>query len=511
MSRATKNSSTGSSSKEDESPILPVNLVPGLNSGTVFTLTEDQLAERARLEADFFREDMAQRAAALEILRLRNQRSAEEIAFLKDNTNFTFARVSASTDSTTVRDQPPPSGSGVAIATDRSSTIIKECEKELVKNLLQVSAPGPSFLWVQKLTEYINYGGSAFPWNFLHPRRKNAFEDFLSDKEASPTTCEVFYNTNVYTRASECLFLADYKQFIIDENAINPGDYLAECAMDRSGIFDGTKIRDYLGQMRLTVDMFDGMGLSNATAVKRLVQGLQPWAFRDFILKDHPEIYSCRWGTAVDIITKAFRIEQDMERKRAQGYGSLGRAAPKAGVVRFSETARQPEVGSRKTGDGVSSSPSPSPKSRHTNIKPDEKPMRCTNCQAQGHTVSQCDLACTRCVPSCGQRPSRCPVYLRHRDVLSSRNVEREKQMSRAYKSNNSRASSLASSKVFPSSIPLSPLHNHSGRRASSSIPPPTTTRETTAPGPPSPDDLIIDFGCNGNFFHSTTPFDKSP
>ena len=159
-----------------------------------------------------------------------------------------------------------------------------------MKNLLQVSAPGASFLWVQKLTEYINYGGSAFPWHFLHPRRKSAFDDFLSDKEASPTTCEVFYNTNAYTKASECLFLADYKQFIIDENAINTGDYLAECAMERSGIFDGTKIRDYLGQMRLTVDMFDGMGLSNATAVKRLVQGLQPWAFRDFILKDHPEI-----------------------------------------------------------------------------------------------------------------------------------------------------------------------------------------------------------------------------
>ena len=59
MSRATKNSST---SKDDESPILPVNLVPGLNSGTtVFTLTEDQIAERARLEADFFKEEMAQR------------------------------------------------------------------------------------------------------------------------------------------------------------------------------------------------------------------------------------------------------------------------------------------------------------------------------------------------------------------------------------------------------------------------------------------------------------------
>ena len=102
---------------------------------------------------------------------------------------------------------------------------------------------------------------------------KNAFDDFLSDKDASPTTCEVYYHNNVYTKASERLFLSDYKHFVIEENAINPGDYLTECAMERSSVFDGSKIRDYLGQMRLTVDMFDGMGLANATAVKRLVQG----------------------------------------------------------------------------------------------------------------------------------------------------------------------------------------------------------------------------------------------
>ena len=93
----------------------------------------------------FFKEEMAQRAASIEILRLRNQRSAEEIAFLKDSANFTYARSSTSSDNTTVRDQPPPPVSGVALAHDRSSTIIKECEKELVKNLLQVSAPGPFF------------------------------------------------------------------------------------------------------------------------------------------------------------------------------------------------------------------------------------------------------------------------------------------------------------------------------------------------------------------------------
>ena len=83
MSRAAKNSNANSTSKDDESPILPVNLVPGLNSGTsVFNLTEDQIAQRARLEAEFFKEDMAQRAAAIEILRLRNQRSAEELSLI---------------------------------------------------------------------------------------------------------------------------------------------------------------------------------------------------------------------------------------------------------------------------------------------------------------------------------------------------------------------------------------------------------------------------------------------
>ena len=181
--------------------------------------------------------------------------------------------------------------------------------------------------WLQKIVKYVNYGGLEYPWNFLHPRRKSVFDDFLSDTYHNTALCETLYKDAVYTKSSECLFIKDYTKFIIDENAILPGDYLSECAMERSSSFDGSKIRDYLGDMRLKIDMFDGMGLSNAVAVKKLVQGLQPWAFRDFIISDHPEIYSCRWGTAVDIITSAYKIEQYMERKRAQGYGSLGRAA----------------------------------------------------------------------------------------------------------------------------------------------------------------------------------------
>ena len=111
-----------------------------------------------------------------------------------------------------------------------------------------------------KIVEYVNYGGLEHPWNFLHPRRKSVFDDFLSDTYHNTALCETLYKDAVYTKSSECVFIKDYTKFIIDKNAILPGDYLSECTMERSS----SKIRDYLGNMRLTIDKFNYMGLSNA-------------------------------------------------------------------------------------------------------------------------------------------------------------------------------------------------------------------------------------------------------
>ena len=90
--------------------------------------------------------------------------------------------------------------------------------------------------------------------------------------------------------------------------------------------------------------------------------------------------------------------------------------------------------------------------------------------------------------------------------------------MTRAYKSNNSRAASAPFSssrkgtpKVVPSPSPLPQPLNLPGRRVSSLMPPLTTPTVTTPLGPASPDDVIIDFGCNGNFLHTIGAFDNSP
>jgi len=512
-SRNTRNSG----GKEDESPmILPTNLGATVGS-SVFTPTEQQIAERARLEAELYQQDLIHKAAALEIIRLENQRSQEKIAFLSNDSNFVHSSGPPVGDPNAASGPSAGSASN-ATSNERSANIIKECEKDLLKSLLKVSAPKPSFFWLQKLSDYVNYGGREYPWNFLHPRRKKEFDKFLSAKHGVSTTCEDAYNTAVYSKASECPFIKDYSDFIIKENNLNPGQYLKECAMERSSVFDGSKIKDYLNEMELTIDMFDGKGISNATAVKSLVQGLQPWAFRDFIIEDHPEIYSSRWVTAVEIITEACNIEQDIERKRNQGYGFTSKSAhtkvvKPAGGVKKDKPRPLEDVDQKPTGKADLDARSPD-KTGKPSPKPDGKQIRCTNCKTIGHTVSQCEYECTRCDPPCGQRPARCPVYLKHRDILSSRVHEREKELTRAYKSNNGRASASSSSSRKSSQVghknlsppkTKSPSGHRSTQRVTWKIPLTTTAM---APGPPLPDDLLIDFGCNGNFITSISKFD---
>ena len=122
-------------------------------------MTEEQAATRARLDQEYIQQDLLQREMALEILRLRNQRAQAEIAFLRKHP--TFVPPASSSNLTNGAASPATSAVDASVPITRSSTIIKECEKALVQNLLTVSAPKQSFLWLQKIVEYINY---AYVW-----------------------------------------------------------------------------------------------------------------------------------------------------------------------------------------------------------------------------------------------------------------------------------------------------------------------------------------------------------
>ena len=90
-------------------------------------MTKEQAATRARLDQEYFQQDLLQREAALEILRLKNQRAQAEIAFLRDNANFVPPR--SSSRQPDGANSSADSAADVSLPVARSSTIIKACEK----------------------------------------------------------------------------------------------------------------------------------------------------------------------------------------------------------------------------------------------------------------------------------------------------------------------------------------------------------------------------------------------
>ncbi len=49
----------------------------------------------------------------------------------------------------------------------------------------------------------------------------------------------------------------------------------------------------------------------------------------------------------------------------------------------------------------------------------------CSNCHNSGHNAGQCDKICTRCIPSCGEVPSKCPIFLKNKALFSVNREER--------------------------------------------------------------------------------------
>jgi hypothetical protein len=185
---------------------------------------------------------------------------------------------------------------------NRSSTIIKTIEKDLLAHILDTSEKGKSFAWIQLIVVYIGHGGRQNPWSFLHSQRRKAFEKYLSKKGGEPTTAGEYYEDMIYDNAEECIFIKDYIGFIIHENNIKEDDFLDHCMMKESPKFDGPKIRDYILAMGETIDMFSHFHLPVHLQIQKLVLGIQPAAFRDIVITKNRAIFTFSWDAAVTCI-----------------------------------------------------------------------------------------------------------------------------------------------------------------------------------------------------------------
>jgi len=262
-----------------------------------------------------------------------------------------------------------PHTSRKSIFQNRSSTIIKTIEKDLLAHILDTSEKGRSFAWIQLIVVYIGHGGRQNPWSFLHSQRRKAFEKYLSIKIGAPTIAEDYYEYMIYdSNAKECQFIRDYISFIIQENNIKEDDFLDHCMMKESQKFNGPKIRDYILAMGETIDMFSNFHLPIHLQVQKLVLGIQPVAFRDIVITKNRAIFTFSWEAAVNCIEKDCKNEEDAGRHFEQGHGRLA----------YSNHKSFDKGGIKDAGK--------------TKGKSDPKPgYECSNCHNSGHNAGQCD------------------------------------------------------------------------------------------------------------------------
>ena len=363
---------------------------------------------------------------------------------------------------------------------NHSVTIIKTVEKDLLAKILDTSEKAKSFAWLQLIAVYIGHGGRQNPWSFLHSQRRKAFEKYLSKTSGQSTTAGEYYDDMVYTSADTCIFIKDYIGFVIQENHIKEDDFLNHCVMKESLKFDAPGIRDYILAMMETIDMFSHFNIPTYIKVQKLVLGIQPASFRDMVTIKNRAIFTFSWDSAVSCIEKACQNEEDAYRHFEQGHGRIAIKASEK-VVKDAKT---------KGNNGY----------------------ECSNCHKTGHNAGQCDKPCTRCSPSCGELPNKCPVFLKHKASFSINREERSKQMKKVYKASNAalaKASIAKTDKKVYNSCSLSILPNaHSGsrpKRKAMMKPPAVTTNSI-----PQQDNTLIDFGCNGNFLNHKHFFDRN-
>jgi hypothetical protein len=199
------------------------------------------------------------------------------------------------------------------------------------------------------------------------------------------------------------------------------------------------------------------------------------------VISHNRAIFTFDWNAAVVCIEKACRNEEDAYRHFEQGHGRLAFKAFDKVII------KDP-------------------------IKPKEKnSFECSNCHSLGHNAGQCDKHCTRCSPSCGELPRKCPVFLKNKSSFSANREERSKQMKKIYKASNAENKAPIAKpekKVYHSCSFLTLPNVKSGSRPKrkAMMKPPAAKMSSIPP----PDNTLIDFGCNGNFINCKQFFDNN-
>jgi hypothetical protein len=195
----------------------------------------------------------------------------------------------------------------------------------------------------------------------------------------------------------DCPFLQDYTLFVVQENAMTDKNLLDHIAMPELKKFDHVAINDFLANIATAVRMFSkyqpsgdsgkvgAAGIPVQKQIMKAMSGFRPQTFAKKLLEDNPTLYS---GTWEDFETLVSSLSLNMQTQRiltSEGYGDDIKSGNRSG---------------ERTVDGAAGST--------VNLAD----WTCPNCKLKGHKIYECGQKCIKCVPSCGQVPSKCPRYL---------------------------------------------------------------------------------------------------
>ena len=162
------------------------------------------------------------------------------------------------------------------------------------------------------------------------------------------------------------------------------------------------------------------------TTVQQIIDGIEPQMIRDKIKIKYPWVLSAGKVKGPDGITSVIQQECMLEQltldRMNEGYGAMN--------DRHGINSRDSNIGGGGSISNSDNNISDGNAQRYTKLD-------CYNCAGK-HRIADCTELCKRCDPPCGKIPHDCPVFMKHKgSIYSKEGKERGEYMTRVYTSNN--------------------------------------------------------------------------
>jgi hypothetical protein len=285
------------------------------------------------------------------------------------------------------------SGYTAAPPAKENQGILKQMMEDLYKHPLEDTDIGSTLDFGRKIIKFARFGGVENPVNFLGDALYEAVEEFVAKKYCDGIAFEERYKGLQKKKA--LAFFQDVTESAVEDQDLDEDRLLSYSGMAFSNVFDPKNVQKYISSVKL--DLTALPKISELSAIKQILAGLQPAAFRQLIVAKNPHLQSA--GTLegekglYSLIRDARSKEQRATNLFTDGYGKTSKIGGSGGGRSGGGGGRSGATG----GDGDA---------RYGYVP------KCDNCGGM-HSTGQCTTLCTRCKIPCGKCPRRAPCLSR--------------------------------------------------------------------------------------------------